>query len=401
MALSFQSLAKQHNKISLDEIAQLSLTSIPQLKFLSEFHKDMIEISTSAEQIERSENVNLLIYDILKAKEFTISHEGRLATDIGFKDRLETQALLHITKDYDVRDFRKAIDSMHYLTQKSRTLNLAPVKHFDHYYHEGITHLLSAIGNEQYSSIPVVPHTQGYLPPSLDDIEGTHAVYATGRSNPFLLTFTDELSQDDFEKYRELNFQKAKKYREKNDWTEIKYNIVESHLRQANRIREIKDYFSYNPNLRDYLIVQDSYDFSDSAYDGFKRYFAFRTDDSLKENIAYNEKYHSDVLNHTDPDRLYRDDRETIILNTATKLLLDGPDRTVDIKGVSPIKNMLIKEIQKENENKYGQIPLDPLGDVVQRLVSDTYREKTDARFIEIFESVLNETNKKTVKHKM
>lgn len=62
---------------------------------------------------------------------------------------------------------------------------------------------------------------------------------------------------------------------------------------------------------------------------------------------------------------------------------------------------MLIKEIQKENENKYGQIPLDPLGDVVQRLVSYTYREKTDARFIEIFESVLNETNKKTVKHKM
>lgn len=80
MTLSFQSLAKQHNKISLDEIAQLSLTSIPQLKFFSEFHKDMIEISTSAEQIERSENVNLLIYDILKAKEFTISHEGRLAT---------------------------------------------------------------------------------------------------------------------------------------------------------------------------------------------------------------------------------------------------------------------------------------------------------------------------------
>ena len=235
----------------------------------------------------------------------------------------------------------------------------------------------------------------------MDDIEGTHAVYVTGRSNPFLLTFTDELSQDDFEKYRELNFQKAKKYREKNDWIEIKHNIVESHLRQANRIREIKDYFSYNPNLRDYLIVQDSYDFSDSAYDRFKRYFTFRTDDSLKENITYNEKYHSDVLNHTDPDRLYRDDRETIILNTATKLLLDGPDRTVDINGVSPIKNMLIKEIQKENENKYGQIPLDPLGDVVQRLVSDTYREKTDARFIEIFESVLNETNKKTVKHKM
>ena len=49
MTLSFQSLAKQHNKISLDEIAQLSLTSIPQLKFLSEFHKGMIEISTSAE----------------------------------------------------------------------------------------------------------------------------------------------------------------------------------------------------------------------------------------------------------------------------------------------------------------------------------------------------------------
>lgn len=401
MTHSFQSLVQQHNKISLNEIAELSLTSIPQLKFLSEFHKDMTEISTSAEQIERSENVNLLIYDILKAKEFTISHEGRLATDIGFKDRLETQALLHITKDYDVRDFRKAIDSMHYLTQKSRTLNLAPVKHFDHYYHEGITHLLSAIGNEQYSSIPIIPHTQGYLPPSLDDIEGTHAVYATGRSNPFLLTFTDELSLDDFEKYRELNFEKAKKYREDNDWTEIKHNIIESNLRHANRIREIKDYFSYNPNLRDYLVIQDNYDFNDRAYDEFKRNFAFRTDESLKESIAYNEKYHSDALNSDDPDTLYSDDRETIILYNATKLLLDGPDRIADIDGSSPIKSMLIKEIQKESENKYNQNPLDPLGDVVKRLSSETYRESKDPRFIEIFDSVLNETNKKTVRPKI
>lgn len=401
MTHSFQSLVQQHNKISLNEIAELSLTSIPQLKFLSEFHKDMTEISTSAEQIERSENVNLLIYDILKAKEFTISHEGRLATDISFKDRLETQALLHITKDYDVRDFRKAIDSMHYLTQKSRTLNLAPVKHFDHYYHEGITHLLSAIGNEQYSSIPIIPHTQGYLPPSLDDIEGTHAVYATGRSNPFLLTFTDELSLDDFEKYRELNFEKAKKYREDNDWTEIKHNIIESNLRHANRIREIKDYFSYNPNLRDYLVIQDNYDFNDRAYDEFKRNFAFRTDESLKESIAYNEKYHSDALNSDDPDTLYSDDRETIILYNATKLLLDGPDRIADIDGSSPIKSMLIKEIQKESENKYNQNPLDPLGDVVKRLSSETYRESKDPRFIEIFDSVLNETNKKTVRPKI
>lgn len=290
---------------------------------------------------------------------------------------------------------------MHYLTQKSRTLNLAPVKHFDHYYHEGITHLLSVIGNEQHSSISITPHTQGYLPPSLDDIKGTHAVHATGRSNPFLLTFTDELSQDDFEKYRELNFEKAKKYREKNDWTEIKHNIVESHLRQADRIREIKDYFDYNHDLRDYLVIQDNYDFNDSAYDGFKRYFAFRTDESLKETITYNEKYHSDVLNHQDPDRLYKDDRETIIFNTATKLLLNGPDRTVEINGVSPIKSMLIKEIQKEQANKYGRNPLDPLGDVVKRLVSETYRDSKDPRFIEIFEFVLNDTNKRTAKYKI
>ena len=62
---------------------------------------------------------------------------------------------------------------------------------------------------------------------------------------------------------------------------------------------------------------------------------------------------------------------------------------------------MLIKEIQKEQENKYNNKPLDPLGYVVKSLISDDYREKPDARFIEIFESVLNETNRKNNKPKM
>lgn len=396
----FQSLTEKYTKISSDEIAQLSLTSIPQLKFLSDFHKDMREISKSSEQVERSEMVKVLIDDILKTKQMTISYEGRLSNDIEFNDRLETQALLHITKDYDVRDFRKAIDSMCYLKEKSKTLNLAPVKHFDHFYHEGITHLLSTIGNQKYSSIPVIPHTQGYLPPSLDDIKGTHAVYATGRTHPFLSTFTDELSQADFETYRDLNIERAKQYHEGRNPDEIKHNIIEACLKEADRKREIKDYFAYNPNLKDYLLAQDGYDFNNSAYDTFKRYFAFKTNELLKENIKYNDTYNSDIL-VKNVNTLYGDHKETVILYTAIKLILDGPDRTSDINGISPIKNMLIKEIQKEQENKYNNKPLDPLGYVVKRLISDDYREKTDARFIEIFESVLNETNRKNNKPKM
>ncbi len=397
---TFQSLTQKYPNISSDEIAQLSLTSIPQLKFLSDFHKDISEISNSSEQIERSVIVKILIDDILKTKQMTISYEGRLSNDIEFNDRLETHALLHITKDYNVKDFRKAIDSMYHLKEKSKTISLTPVKHFDHFYYEGITHLLSTIGNQKHSSIPVVPHAYGYLSPSLDEIQGTHAVYATGRANQFLLTFSDELSQTDFESYRDLNLEKIKQYRENRDPNEIKHNIIEASLNEADRKREIKDYFDYNPNLRDYLLAQDRYDFNDSAYNTFKRYFAFKTNELLKENIKYNDTYHSDILTKKS-NTLYGDDKETVILYTAIKLILDGPDRTSDINGISPIKNMLIKETQKEQENKYNNKPIDPLGYVVKMLISDKYRDKTDGRLIEIFESVLNETNKRNVKPKM
>lgn len=57
-------LHQSNPKIEKDEIAQLALSTIPELKFLHAFHNDIKQISSSEDQVQASKATQKLIDDI-------------------------------------------------------------------------------------------------------------------------------------------------------------------------------------------------------------------------------------------------------------------------------------------------------------------------------------------------
>lgn len=400
---SLDKIKENNPTISINEIAQLSLSPIPDLKFISDFHRDMLSISSSTEQQSRSSAIYHVIDNILELKKSTISKEGRLSNGIEFDERLETQAIKHLTNGYSVGDFRKAIDSFYLLKDKNKFINMTPVKDFNYNYHEGLLHILSRAANEQYSQIEVVPHQQGYFPSEIEDIKATHAVYATGRKHKLLSTFTDELSDDDFYKYKEFNLLKRDQARSEKgpaSLDEIKLNIIDAGLRDSQRRREINEHFAYNAPLKDYLLLQDTYDFNDSEYKAFKMKFAFSNDKDIKEIISYYENYNSDILKNDSLERVKQDDKPLVIHYNALRLLLEGPDRFEEVDGISHVEKMLKSEINKESNDRYNQ-SLDSFGEVVERLLNPEFSKDKDQKILDVLTNIYTEKNQSTKRFKI
>jgi len=382
-------LAQSNPKIEKDEIAQLSLSTVSELQFLRSFNNDIAEISSSEEQAKTSKATQKLIDDILVLKKTSLGNNGHLLADIDFEDRLETQALKHITANYQADDFKRALKEMERLTQVSRVNNTNPVRNFEANYQEGLTALLSMVANEQYPEIGAKSLELGKAKAGnvIDKISGDNVVFLTTGKHAFLSAFTDSLSDEDFYSYKALNAERRDSSTNKNDFDYFRHNIIEHNLLNGERRREANDYFSNNPKLRDYINQFDQSDFSNGAYDDLMKHFAFKSDKSLKAVVDYLETYNSDVLKR-DIKTLSPDDKESVIMYNATKLMLQGPDRFEEKNGVSPVEHFLTKQLQKEEQGKAIYPSYDSFKDVVGRLTTSPAHDNLDPKIKEVLDRV-------------
>ena len=382
-------LHQSNPKIEKDEIAQLALSTIPELKFLRAFHNDIEQISSSEDQVQISKATQKLIDDILVLKQTSLGNQGHLLADIDFEDRLETQALKYITANYQEQDFKRAIKEMEHLTQASRINSTTPVRNFDANYHEGLTSLLSMVAHEQYPEIKAKPLELGKARAGnmINSINGDSLVVATTRRHDFLSSFTDSLSDEDFYRYKVLNAERRDSFTNTNNLEYFKHNIIQHNLLNGERKREANDYFSYNPKLRDYVNQFDQTDFSNGSYNELLKHFAFKSDKDLKAVVDYFENYGAGLLNK-DIKILIGDDKESVIMHNAAKLMFEGPNRFSEKNDVSPVENFLTKQIQKEKEGKQIYASLDPFEKVVERLQNSPYQENLDPALSETLNRV-------------
>lgn len=382
-------LQQSNPKIEKDEIAQLALSTIPELKFLRAFHNDIEQISSSEDQVQISKATQKLIDDILVLKQTSLGNQGHLLADIDFEDRLETQALKHITANYQEQDFKRAIKEMEHLTQASRINSTTPVRNFDANYHEGLTSLLSMVAHEQYPEIKAKPLELGKARAGnmINSINGDSLVVATTRRHDFLSSFTDSLSDEDFYRYKAFNAERRDSFTNTDNLEYFKHNIIQHNLLNGERKREINDYFSYNPKLRDYVNQFDQTDFSNGSYNELLKHFAFKSDKDLKAVVDYFETYGAGLLNK-DIKMLIGNDKESVIMHNAAKLMFEGPNRFTELKGASPVENFLTKQIQKEKEGKQIYASLDPFEKVVERLQNSPYQENLDPALSETLNRV-------------
>lgn len=382
-------LQQSNPKIEKDEIAQLALSTIPELKFLRAFHNDIEQISSSEDQIQISKATQKLIDDILVLKQTSLGNQGHLLADIDFEDRLETQALKHITANYQEQDFKRAIKEMEHLTQASRINSTTPVRNFDANYHEGLTSLLSMVAHEQYPEIKAKPLELGKARAGnmINSINGDSLVVATTRRHDFLSSFTDSLSDEDFYRYKAFNAERRDSFTNTDNLEYFKHNIIQHNLLNGERKREVNDYFSYNPKLRDYVNQFDQTDFSNGSYNELLKHFAFKSDKDLKAVVDYFETYGAGLLNK-DIKILIGNDKESVIMHNAAKLMFEGPNRFTELKGASPVENFLTKQIKKEKEGKQIYASLDPFEKVVERLQNSPYQENLDPALSETLNRV-------------
>ena len=388
-------LQQSNPKIEKDEIAQLSLSTIPELKFLRSFHNDITQTSSSEEQVQTSKATQKLIDDILVLKKTSLGNQGHLLADIDFEDRLETQALKHITANYHEQDFKRAIKEMEHLTQASRINSTTPVRNFDANYHEGLTSLLSIVAHEQYPEIKAKPLELGKAKAGnvIDSINGDSLVIATTRTHAFLSSFTDSLSDEDFYRYKALNAERRDSFTNTNNLEYFKHNIIQHNLLNGERKREVNDYFSYNPKLRDYVNQFDQTDFSNGSYDELMKHFAFKSDKDLKAVVDYFETYGAGYLK-TDIKMLIGDDKESVIMYNAAKLMFEGPNRFSEKNDVSPVENFLTKQIKKEEEGNNIYPSYDSFKHVAERLLSSQNRENLDPEIENVLEKVSDQQQK-------
>lgn len=388
-------LQQSNPKIEKDEIAQLALSTIPELKFLRAFHNDITEISSSEEQVKISKATQKLIDDILVLKKTSLGNQGHLLADIDFEDRLETQALKHITANYQEQDFKRVIKEMEHLTQASRINSTTPVRNFDANYHEGLTSLLSMVAHEQYPEIKAKPLELGKAKAGnmINSINGDSLVVATTRRHDFLSSFTDSLSDEDFYRYKALNAERRDSFTNTNNLEYFKHNIIQHNLLNGERKREANDYFSYNPKLRDYVNQFDQTDFSNGSYDELMKHFAFKSDKNLKAVVDYFETYGAGLLNK-DIKVLIGDDKESVIMYNAAKLMFEGPNRFSEKNDVSPVENFLTKQIKKEEEGNNIYPSYDSFKHVAERLLSSQNRENLDPEIENVLEKVSDQQQK-------
>lgn len=388
-------LHQSNPKIEKDEIAQLALSTIPELKFLHAFHNDIKQISSSEEQVQASKATQKLIADILVLKQTSLGNQGHLLADIDFEDRLETQALKYITANYQEQDFKRAIKEMEHLTQASRINSTTPVRNFDANYHEGLTSLLSIVAHEQYPEIKAKPLELGKAKAGnvINSINGDSLVVATTRRHDFLSSFTDSLSDEDFYRYKALNAERRDSFTNTNNLEYFKHNIIQHNLLNGERKREANDYFSYNPKLRDYVNQFDQTDFSNGSYDELMKHFAFKSDKDLKAVVDYFETYGAGLLNK-DIKVLIGDDKESVIMYNAAKLMFEGPNRFSEKNDVSPVENFLTKQIKKEEEGNNIYPSYDSFKHVAERLLSSQNRENLDPEIENVLEKVSDQQQK-------
>lgn len=388
-------LQQSNPKIEKDEIAQLALSTIPELKFLRSFHNDIEQISSSEDQVQTSKATQKLIDDILVLKKTSLGNQGHLLADIDFEDRLETQALKHITANYQEQDFKRAIKEMEHLTQASRINSTTPVRNFDANYHEGLTSLLSIVAHEQYPEIKAKPLELGKAKAGnvINSINGDSLVVATTRRHDFLSSFTDSLSDEDFYRYKALNVERRDSFTNTNNLEYFKHNIIQHNLLNGERKREVNDYFSYNPKLRDYVNQFDQTDFSNGSYDELMKHFAFKSDKDLKAVVDYFETYGAGYLNK-DIKMLIGDDKESVIMYNAAKLMFEGPNRFSEKNDVSPVENFLTKQIKKEEEGNNIYPSYDSFKHVAERLLSSQNRENLDPEIENVLEKVSDQQQK-------
>ena len=388
-------LHQSNPKIEKDEIAQLALSTIPELKFLHAFHNDIKQISSSEDQVQTSKATQKLIDDILVLKKTSLGNQGHLLADIDFEDRLETQALKHITANYQEQDFKRAIKEMEHLTQASRINSTTPVRNFDANYHEGLTSLLSIVAHEQYPEIKAKPLELGKAKAGnvIDSVNGDSLVIATTRTHAFLSSFTDSLSDEDFYRYKALNTERRDSFTNTNNLEYFKHNIIQHNLLNGERKREVNDYFSYNPKLRDYVNQFDQTDFSNGSYDELMKHFAFKSDKDLKAVVDYFETYGAGLLNK-DIKVLIGDDKESVIMYNAAKLMFEGPNRFSEKNDVSPVENFLTKQIKKEEKGNNIYPSYDSFKHVAERLLSSQNRENLDPEIENVLEKVSDQQQK-------